>query len=55
MNVLGLEDRLFGGALCVSGCNPLSGSPITVSGTATTNAIDFSLSIPVGLFANGFE
>lgn len=55
VNVLGLQDNLFGGAACGAGCNVLTGTPITVSGTNTTANIDFALAQPVQLFRDGFE
>jgi hypothetical protein len=55
INVLGLQDQVYGGATCGTGCNPLSGTPINVAGTNTTLDINFSLSQPVAVFANGFE
>lgn len=55
VNLLGLQDNLFGGAPCGAGCNVLTGTPITVSGTNTTPSIDFALLQPVQLFRDGFE
>lgn len=56
-NTQGLQDRLFGGAVCATGCNPLLGTAITVTGTALTPGIDFGLALldPDVLFRNGFE
>ena len=54
-NNLGLQDRLFGGAVCGSGCNPLSGTPIAVPASAQIGNIDFVLTLPDPVFANGFE
>jgi hypothetical protein len=54
-NLLGLQDVLFGGAVCAAGCNPLTGTPINVIGTTTTPSIDFGLPQQVELFKNGFE
>jgi hypothetical protein len=54
-NSLGLQDQLFGGATCAVGCNPLLGTPIAVSGTILTPAIDFGLSQPDPIFRDGFE
>ena len=54
-NALGLQDQLFGGATCAAGCNPLLGTAISVVGTNSTSAIDFSLNQPDPLFRNGFE
>lgn len=54
-NVLGLQDLLFGGNTCGAGCNPLTGTAITVSGVATTPAINFSLPQSDILLRNGFE
>ncbi len=55
LNQLGLQDVLFGGALCGSGCNPVSSAPINVSGTNLTPAVDFSLPQQDAVFSNGFE
>lgn len=55
VNVLGLIDSLFGGNSCQSGCNVLSGAPISVSGTNTTASIDFVLAQQTQLFRDGFE
>jgi hypothetical protein len=54
-NNLGLEDRLFGGAACGTGCNPLNGTPIAVPASAQIGNIDFALTLPDPVFANGFE
>ncbi len=54
-NALGLQDVLFGGATCAVGCNPLLGTAISVVGTNSTGAVDFSLNQPDPLFRNGFE
>ncbi len=54
-NNLGLQDRLFGGAVCGGGCNPLSGTPIAVPASAQIGNIDFVLTLPDPVFANGFE
>ena len=54
-NLLGLQDLLFGGAICGANCNPLNGNAITVSGVALTPAIDFNLPQTDPLFKNGFE
>ena len=54
-NTLGLQDQLFGGAPCATGCDPLLGTPISVQGTNTTNAINFNLNQLEPLFRNGFE
>lgn len=55
VNVLGLQDLLFGGNTCGAGCNPLTGTAITVAGVATTPAINFSLPQNDLLLRNGFE
>lgn len=54
-NNLGLEDRLYGGAVCVSGCNPLSGTVIAVPAVNQVSNIDFLLALPDALFRNGYE
>jgi hypothetical protein len=54
-NVLGLVNRVYGGALCAPACNPAGGTPIAVIGTAFTNTIDFALGLQDNVFANGFE
>lgn len=55
LNDFGYEDRLFGGAACGAGCNPLSGSPIVVPAATQIQSIDFTLGFPDPLFTNGFE
>jgi hypothetical protein len=54
-NDFGYVDRLFGGAVCGTGCNPLSGSPIAVPVSTQIQNIDFTLGFPDPVFANGFE
>ena len=54
-NTLGLQDQLFGGAPCATGCDPLLGTPISVQGTNSTSAINFNLNQLEPLFRNGFE
>lgn len=54
-NLLGLQDLLFGGAVCGAACNPLTGTPITVTGTSTTPNVDFGLPQQDDVFKNGFE
>lgn len=54
-NNIGLEDRLYGGATCVSGCNPLSGTLIAVPAVNQVSNIDFLLALPDALFRNGYE
>lgn len=54
-NDFGFEDRLFGGAVCGVGCDPLSGLPISVSGTSQVQNVDFTLGLPAALFSDGFE
>jgi hypothetical protein len=54
-NNVGLEDRLFGGAVCGVGCNPLSGTAIAVPAVAQIGNIDFVLTQPDPVFASGFE
>lgn len=51
----GYVDRIFGGAVCGAGCNPLSGSPIAVPVSTQIQNIDFTLGFPDPVFANGFE
>lgn len=55
LNDFGYVDRLFGGAVCGAGCNPLSGAPIAVPAATQIQNIDFTLGFPDPLFANGFE
>ena len=55
VNAFGFEDRLFGGATCGAGCNPLSGLPIAVAAPNQVQNVDFTLGLPAALFANGFE
>lgn len=55
VNDFGYEDRLFGGAVCGTGCNPLSGTPIAVPASTQIQNIDFTLGFPDPLFRNGFE
>lgn len=54
-NNVGLQDRLFGGSVCGAGCNPLNGTAIAVPASAQIGNIDFVLTLPDPLFANGFE
>jgi alpha-tubulin suppressor-like RCC1 family protein len=47
-NAQGLADQVFNAVACpVAGCVPTSGTPVTVTGTATGAAIDFAL-VPSG-------
>lgn len=56
VNVLGLGDELFGGAVCEQGCNVLNAQPVTFSGTSFRDNTDFVLGLPPDpLFGNGFE
>ena len=55
VNDFGYVDRLFGGVVCGTGCNPLSGSPIAVPVSTQIQNIDFTLGFPDPVFANGFE
>jgi hypothetical protein len=55
VNDFGYENRIFGGAPCGTGCNPLSGAPIVVPASTQIQNIDFTLGFPDPLFANGFE
>jgi hypothetical protein len=55
VNDFGYEDRLYGGAVCGAGCNPLAGAPIAVPATTQVQNIDFTLGFPDPVFANGFE
>lgn len=55
VNDFGYEDRLYGGAICGAGCNPLAGTPIVVPATTQVQNIDFTLGFPDPVFANGFE
>jgi hypothetical protein len=55
VNDFGYEDRLFGGAPCGAGCNPLSGSAIAVPASTQLQNINFTLGFPDPLFSNGFE
>jgi len=54
-NTLGLLNQVYGGGPCANSCAPLNGTPITVSGTVITSAIDFQLLPSDALFINGFE
>ncbi len=54
-NAMGLQDQLFGGTACATGCNPLLGTAISVLGTNTTNAINFNLNLSDQMFRDGFE
>ena len=42
-NAQGFQDALYSGQSCEPFCNPVSGTPIVVSGTATTSGRDFAL------------
>ena len=42
-NAQGFQDALYTGQICEPFCNPVSGTPIVVSGTATTSGRDFVL------------
>jgi hypothetical protein len=55
VNEFGFEDRLFGGAACGAGCNPLNGNPIAVPASGEIGNINFVLSLPDLMFRNGFE
>jgi protocatechuate 3,4-dioxygenase beta subunit len=55
VNDFGYVDRLYGGAICGAGCNPLSGTPIAVPASTQIQNIDFTLGFPDPVFANGFE
>ena len=54
-NVLGLQNRVFGGSLCAPGCNPAGGMPIVVAGIAFADNINFNLAPQNTIFGNGFE
>jgi protocatechuate 3,4-dioxygenase beta subunit len=55
VNDFGYQDRLYGGAICGTGCDPLAGTPIAVPATTQVQNIDFTLGFPDPVFANGFE
>ena len=55
-NALGFQDELYDGQSCEPFCNPVTGTAVTVVGTATTSGRNFSLDQSVtvsGVVSNG--